>query len=72
MRSMAFALFARARLLLDHLTVGTFTTPQTSLNAADRPVAPPRFAPRLSTTHGGFPTEDPGVSSDRTYTGRLP
>ena len=33
---------------------------------------PPRFAPGLSTTHGGFTTGDPGVSPDRTFTGWLP
>jgi len=47
------------------------TTLQTSLHAADRSVDPPRFAPGLSTTHGGFPTGDLGVSPDRTCTGRL-
>jgi hypothetical protein len=73
MRSMAFALFERARLLLGPTSRwGTFTTPQTSLHAADRPFDPPRFAPRLSTTHGGFSTEDLGVSSDRAHTGWLP
>ena len=39
---------------------------------ADRAVAPPRFAPGLSATHGGFTTGDPGVSPDRTHTGRPP
>ena len=33
---------------------------------------PPRFAPGLSTTHGGITTGDPGVSPDRTHTGRPP
>jgi hypothetical protein len=33
---------------------------------------PPRFAPGLSTTHGGIATGDPGVSPDRTHTGRPP
>ena len=33
---------------------------------------PPRFAPGLSTTHGGVPTEDPDVSPDQTYPGWLP
>jgi hypothetical protein len=33
---------------------------------------PPRFAPGLSAAHGGFTTEDPGVSPDRTHTGRPP
>jgi len=32
---------------------------------------PPRFAPGLSTTHGGIATEDPDVSPDRTHTGWL-
>jgi hypothetical protein len=32
---------------------------------------PPRFAPSLSTTHGGFTTTDPGVSVDQTSTGWL-
>src|SRR5215211_791183 len=41
-------------------------------HVADRAVAPPRFAPGLSTTHGGFATRDPGVSPDRTHTGRPP
>ena len=37
---------------------------------ADRTVARPRFAPGLSTTHGGSATKDPGISPDRTHTGR--
>lgn len=48
------------------------TTLQTSRNAADRSVVPPRFAPGLSATHGGIPNGDPGVSPHRTHTGRLP
>jgi len=48
------------------------TTLQTSLHAADRSVAPPRFDPGLSTEPGGFATGDPGVSPDRTPTGWLP
>jgi hypothetical protein len=40
--------------------------------AADRTVAPPRFAPGLSATHGGIATGDPGVSPDRTHTGGPP
>jgi hypothetical protein len=36
-----------------------------------RPI-PPRFAPNLPTTHGGFTTKDPDVSPDRTHTGRPP
>jgi hypothetical protein len=41
-------------------------------HVADRAVAPPRFAPGLSTAHGGIATGDPGVSPDRTHTGRPP
>jgi hypothetical protein len=37
---------------------------------ADRTVARPRFAPGLSTTHGGSATKDPGISPGRTHTGR--
>jgi hypothetical protein len=48
------------------------TTLQASLHVADWPVAPPRFAPHLSMTHGGLTTRDLGVSPDRTHTGRLP
>jgi hypothetical protein len=40
--------------------------------ATDRPVVPPRFAPGLSTTHGGVPTGGPDVSPDQTYPGGLP
>ena len=39
-------------------------------HVADRAIAPPRFAPDLSITHGGITTRDPGVSPDRTHTGR--
>ena len=39
-------------------------------HVADRAIAPPRFAPDLSITHGGIATRDPGVSPDRTHTGR--
>jgi len=48
------------------------TTLQASLDVADWSVARPRFAPGLSTTHGGFATGDLGVSPDRTHTGWLP
>src|SRR5207248_8000052 len=41
-------------------------------HVADRTVAPPRFAPGLSTTRGGLATRDPGISPDRTHTGRPP
>jgi hypothetical protein len=38
-------------------------------HVADRAIAPPRFAPDLSITHGGIATRDPGISPDRTHTG---
>src|SRR5271167_2513647 len=41
-------------------------------HATDRPVVSPRFAPGLSTTHGGVPTGDPDVSPDQTFPGWLP
>ena len=56
-------LAARRRILLDDAYSG-FT------HVADRAIAPPRFAPDLSITHGGITTRDPGVSPDRTRTGR--
>ena len=68
---MAFAKSTQARLPLFPAHAGAFTTLQTSLYAADRPFAPPRFDPGLSTGPGGFATEDPGVSPDRTLTGWL-
>ena len=45
---------------------------QASRHVADWPVAPPRFAPHLSMTHGDLATGDLGVSPDRTRTSRLP
>ena len=69
---MAFALFERARLLLDPVTRGTLTALQASLDVADRSVAPPRFDASLSTDAGGFATRDRGISPDRTPTGWLP
>ena len=48
------------------------TLTQASLALQTARLIPPRFAPGLSTTHGGFTTEDPGVSPDRTHTGRPP
>ena len=71
MPSMAFALKEQARLLLVPLSQAGVTTLQASLNVTDRSVAPPRFTPHLSMTHGGFATGDPGVSPDRTSTGWL-
>jgi len=41
-------------------------------HVADRAIAPPRYAPSLSTTHGDITTRDPHVSPNRTHTGRPP
>jgi hypothetical protein len=78
MPSMAFAVKVPARLLLVPLTRVSLTTPQTSLHAADRPVATPthrmlllRFDPGLSPDAGSRATRDPGISPDRTSTGWL-
>jgi hypothetical protein len=46
------------------------TLTQASLTLQTARSLPPRFAPGLSTTHGGITTGDPGVSPDRTHTGR--
>ena len=70
--SMAFAKSTQAR--LPHFPARrreSLTTLQTSLHAADRPVAPPRFDAGISTDAGGFATGDLGVSPDRTFTGWL-
>jgi hypothetical protein len=48
------------------------TLTQASLALQTARSLPPRSAPSLSTTHGGFTTGDPGVSPDRTHTGRPP
>jgi hypothetical protein len=48
------------------------TLAQASLTLQTARSLPPRFAPGLSTTHGGFTAGDPGVSPDRTHTGRPP
>ena len=48
------------------------TLAQASLTLQTARSLPPRFAPGLSTTHGGFATGDPGISPDRTRTGRPP
>jgi len=69
---MAFAQSTQARHPLFPAFAGALTTLQTSLHAADRSVAPPRFDPGLSTGIGGFTTGDPGISPDRTLTGWLP
>jgi hypothetical protein len=65
--------------LLTRSRGGFLTTPQASLDAADRPVARPlhgavflRFDPGISPDAGGRATGDPGVSPDRTHTGWLP
>ncbi len=71
MSSMAFAKSTQARHPLFPAHAGALTTLQTSLHVADRPVAPPRFDPGLSTGPGGFATRDPDVSPDRTFTGWL-
>src|SRR5665213_827041 len=69
---MAFAKSTQARHPhYPHTRRGALTTLQTSLHAADRSVAPPRFDPGLSTGPGGFTTGDLGVSPDRTFTGWL-
>jgi len=68
----AFAHVEQARLLLvRRYRRWTLTTLQASLHVADWSVARPRFAPGLSTTHGGSTTGDLGVSPDRTCTGWL-
>jgi hypothetical protein len=48
------------------------TLAQASLTLQTARSHPPRFAPGLSTTHGGITTRDPGISPDRTHTGRPP
>ena len=54
-----------ARHPLDPPTAGWLTTlVLASLSLRTGQLIPPRFAPGLSTTHGGFTTEDPGVSPD--------
>ena len=68
---MAFASLIQARLPLVPGFPGKMTTLQTSLNAADRALAPPRFDANLSIDAGGFTTGDLGVSPDRTCTGWL-
>ena len=69
---MAFARKEQARLFLIHQRWSEITTLQTSLHVADWPVAPSRFAPSLSTTHGDLTTEDLGISPDWTHTSKLP
>jgi hypothetical protein len=71
---MAFAVREPARLPLFPAPrrVRLTTLTQASLTLQTARLLPPRFAPGLSTTHGGFATGDPGVSPDRTHTGRPP
>src|SRR6266540_4448207 len=69
---MAFALWEQARLLLVRQRRTGVTTLHDSLDVADWSIAPPRFAPGLSTTHGGITTGDLGVSPGRTRTGWPP
>src|SRR6266540_7527380 len=68
---MAFALEEQARHLLVRRRRTGVTTLQASLLVAGWSVAPPRFAPHLSMTHGGITTGDLGVSPNRTHTGWL-
>ena len=71
---MAFAVREPARLPLSPPTgrdpLTTLTRASLALQTAR--LIRPRFAAGLSTTHGGITTGDPGVSPDRTYTGRPP
>jgi hypothetical protein len=48
------------------------TLAQASLALQTARLHPSRFAPGLSTTHGDIATRDPGISPDRTHTGRPP
>ena len=48
------------------------TLTQASLTLQTARSLTPRSAPGLSTTHGGIATRDPGISPDRTHTGRPP
>jgi len=73
--SVAFADSSAARLPLGPPLGGwvmtTLIRPRNFAHATDRSVVSPRFAPGLSTTHGGVPAEDPDVSSDQTFPGWL-
>ena len=74
--SLAFAVRTTARLPLGPpyggLELTTLIRPRNITLATDRSVVPPRFAPGLSTTHGGVPTGDPDISPSQTYPGWLP
>jgi len=68
---MAFAVHTPARHPLFPASRGSLDDAYSGFtHVADRAIAPPRFAPDLSITHGGIPTGDPGVSPDRTRSGR--
>ena len=69
---MAFAVSPTARPPLGHPKGRDCMTAltQASLTLQTARSHPPRFAPDLSITHGGIATRDPGVSPDRTHTGR--
>ena len=54
---------------LDGWVITALIRPRYIAHATDRSVVPPRFAPGLSTTHGGVPTQDPDISWDQTYPG---
>ncbi len=59
--------------LLTRPRAGPLDDAYTGFATRCRPRAhPPRFAPGLSTAHGGIATGDPGVSPDRTHTGWPP
>jgi hypothetical protein len=74
--SMAFTVRTPARLPLgpplSGLKLTTLLRPRNIAHATDRSVVPPRFAPGLSTTHGGIATGDPDISPGQTFPGWLP
>jgi hypothetical protein len=72
--AVAFAVDEPARLPLSRPTgrVCLTTLARASLALQTARSHRPRFAPGLSTTHGGLATGDPGVSPDRTRTGGPP
>jgi hypothetical protein len=74
--SVAFTVKTAARLPLGPpfggIKLTTLIRPRNIALATDRSVVLPRFAPGLSTTHGGVPIGDPDVSPNQTYPGWLP
>jgi hypothetical protein len=74
--SLAFAVPIAARLPLGpasrQVCMTTLVRPRNIALATDRSVVPPRFAPGISTTHGGVPIGDPDVSPSQTFPGWLP